>query len=267
MVSTGGNMLDLSLRRAALGSLLGLASIGLAGPALAQAAHTRHQAVAHHAKTKKKKKSKGGTRVTVHCASIGVTCKGRPGPAGATGPAGMNGAAGLNGLDGSRIIDRISTTGATNSTPETSCTLTLLATCPAVPISGGSWTEGPTEDNQFYGEVTMSLPDQEVCGYKKGESLPTAEVIVEIDGKIEGLTELRGQETSSTVSTIPILFNLAYFDIESAGSAESALIGTGFFMGNGASQPHAVTLLALDDCKGGVRPVLNSAAIDVFGTQ
>jgi hypothetical protein len=268
MVSTGGKMLDLSPRRAVLGSLLGFALMGLTfGPALAQASHGHHRSVAHHAK-KKKSKSKGGTKVTVRCASVGVSCKGRPGPAGATGPAGLNGAPGQNGLDGVRTVARITTTGATTTSPEASCSLIPVLTCPLVPLNGASWTEGPSEDDQFYGQVTVSLPSQEGCGFKKPETtVARVEGIVEVDGKIEGITEVKGQEASATQQTIPIIFNLAFATVEESGSPESALLGTGFFMGNGASQPHTLSFFAIDNCVGGVHPVLNSAVIDVFGTQ
>ena len=258
-------MLVYSLRRAALGSLLGVAAIGLgASPALAQSGHGHHPAIAHHAK-KKKSKGSTGPKVTVHCASIGVSCKGTPGPKGATGPAGTNGAAGLNGLDGARIVARVSSAGASSTAPETSCTSIII--CPLVPLNGASWTEGPTEDDQFYGLMTVSLPSQEECGYKKGETTyATVISYVEVDGKIEGVAEIKGEE-NATQKTLPIFFNIGFIELESSGSSETALFGTGFLMSNGASQPHTMTLLAVDNCKGGTHPVLNSVAIDVFGMQ
>jgi hypothetical protein len=252
-------MIDLSPRRVALGALLGLGLTSLTvAPALAQAADGSHGPVAHHAR-KKKGKKKGGPQVIVHCASVGVTCKGTPGPAGPQGPAGTPGAAGVN---GATVILRARGGGVQLPGKSSSCGSLICGE--NIPLTPNIWTQGATEDNQFVGSATIQVPSETACGYEESSKLKPDQVILvaEIDGKIEGLTEIEGGSGETTV-VAPIVFDLGIESLEGASEG----IGPGFFLGSGASQTHVLTVLGEDACATAAHAKVTSLAIDVLGTS
>jgi hypothetical protein len=251
-------MIDLSPRRAALGALLGLSLTSLAlAPALAQARDGRHAPVAHHAR--KKGKKKGGPQVIVHCASIGVTCKGTPGPAGPQGPAGTPGAPGVNGASVT-----LRARGGGVQLPGKSSSCGSLICGESIPVTPNVWTQGASEDNQFVDTATIQIPSEVACGNEESSKLAPDEVIlvVEIDGKIEGLTEVKGGSGESTV-VAPIVFDLGIESLEGASEG----IGPGFFLGSGTSQTHVMTVLGEDYCATAAHAKVTSLAIDVLGTS
>jgi hypothetical protein len=256
-------MIAFSSRRAVLGPLLGLALAGLSlTPALAQATNGSHRPGAHQAKKKKKSKSKkkGGQQVIVHCASVGVTCKGTPGPTGPTGPTGLQGTPGANGAN---VVLRARGMASTEVSAESSSCGTIICGS-SIPLSASSWIEGPEEDDQLVGSVTITLPGETACGAEEGGTLEDDKAILaaEVDGKLEGITEVGGSTAETTVSS-EIVFDLG---IEALEAAEEGF-GTGFFMGSGTSQTHVLTVEAEDECKTAVHATVSNLAIDVLGTS
>jgi hypothetical protein len=255
-------MINLSPRRLMLGSLLGLALAGVSlTPALAQAAHGTHGPLAHHAKAKKRKsKNKGGTQVIVHCASVGVTCKGTPGPTGPQGPAGTPGAPGANGAN---VVLRARGVAATEVSAESSGCGTIICGG-SIAVSPDSWVEGPEEDDQLVGSVTITIPSETECGAEESSKLTPDQVILtaEVDGKLDGITEVEGSAAGTTVST-EVVFDLGVEALEAAQEG----FGTGFFIGNGSSQTHVLTVEGEDQCKTAVHATVNNLAIDVLGTS
>ncbi len=254
-------MIVLSSRRAVLGPLLGFALAGLSlTPALAQAAGN-HGPVAHHAKAKKRKnKKKNGTQVIVHCASVGVSCKGKPGPTGPQGPAGAPGAPGANGAN---VVLRARGAASTPVPAEsTSCGQIICGG--SIAVSPNSWVEGPEEDNQLLGSVTITIPSEAACGAEESGKLTADQVVLaaQVDGKLEGITEVEGSTAETTLST-QIVFDLG---VEALEAAEEGF-GTGFFLGNGSSQTHVLTVQGEDDCKTAVHATVSNLAIDVLGTS
>jgi hypothetical protein len=254
-------MIAFSSRRTVLGPLLGLALAGLSlSPALAQAASASHRPGAHQAKKKKgKSKKKTGQQVIVHCASVGVTCKGTAGPAG---PAGATGPQGTPGANGANVVLRARGTTSTVSAESTSCGEIFCGS--SIPLSPNSWTEGPEEDDQLLGTVTITIPSEAACGDEEGGKLEDDEVILaaQVDGKLEGITEVEGSTAETTVST-EIVFDLG---VEALEAAEEGF-GTGFFMGNGTSQTHVLTAEGEDGCQTAVHATVSNLAIDVLGTS
>jgi hypothetical protein len=252
-------MIDLSPRRAVLGPLLGLTLTGLAlAPPIAQAAEHHHGPVAHHAKRKKGKK-KGGTQVIVHCASVGVSCKGTPGPAGPQGPAGTPGAPGANGAN---VVLRARGLTSTEVSAESSGCGSII--CGAgIAVSPDSWVEGPEEDDQLVGSATVTIPSEAACGAEESSKVVPDRValIAEVDGKLEGITEVEGSTTETTVSA-EIVFDLGVEALEAAQEG----FGVGFFIGNGSNQTHVLTVQGEDDCKTAVHATVSNLAIDVLGT-
>jgi hypothetical protein len=252
-------MIVLSSRRAVLGPLLGLALAGLSlTPALAQAAGPNHGPAAHQAK-KKKGKKKGGQQVIVHCASVGVTCKGKPGPAGPQGPAGTPGAPGANGAN---VVLRARGGASTEVAAEsTGCGEILCGG--SIAVSPDSWVEGPEEDDQLVGSVTITIPSEAACGAEESGKLTADQVVLvaQVDGKVDGITEVEGNTAETTVST-EIVFDLG---VEALEAAEEGF-GTGFFLGNGSNQTHVLTVEGEDECKTAVHATVSNLAIDVLGT-
>ena len=251
-------MTHLSPHRA-LGPLLGVALMGLTvGPALAQASGRHNGPVAHHAKRKKGKK--GGTRVTVHCASVGVSCKGTPGPAGPQGPAGAPGAPGAN---GSIVVLRARGGATPLSAAPGSCASLFCGS--NIPLNPDVWTQGANEDDQFVGTVTLQIPSEVACGIEESsKKLEPDRIImtVLVDGKIEGLVELEGQTGESTVTT-GVIFDLG---IEGAQAAAEG-IGPGFLLGGSTSQTHILTVQGADECVTASHATVSNLAIDVLGTS
>ncbi|HEY3829686.1 MAG TPA: hypothetical protein VGL57_10870 [Solirubrobacteraceae bacterium] len=251
-------MIHLSPRRA-LGPLLGVALLGLSvGPALAQGAGGRHEPVAHHAK-KKKSKKKSGTQVTVRCASVAVTCKGTTGPQGPSGPIGPVGPAGA---PGATVVLRARGTAATLAAAPGSCGEIFCGG--SIAVTPDLWTEGAEEDDQLIGTLTATIPSTAECGYEESSTPHTDEVIltVLVDGKLDGIAELEGGSSESTV-TAPIAFDLG---IEAAEAAQEGF-GTGFLMSNGTSQTHVLTVQGSDRCTTVHHATISSLAIDVLGTS
>jgi hypothetical protein len=250
----------LSLRRA-LGPLLGVALLGLTvGPALAQAAGKHHEPLAHHS-NKKKTKKKGGTQVIVHCASVGVSCKGRPGPAGPQGPAGAPGAPGAPGANGAVVILRAR--GGGTQLPAMSSSCGEIFCGGSIPLNPDIWTQGAGEDDQFIGTATVQIPSEEACGAEESSTKKPDRIILiaSVDGKIEGLSELEGQ-TGATTVTADIAFDLGIEALEGASEG----IGPGFLLGGEASQSHVVTVEGEDDCVTANHATVSSLSIDVLGT-
>jgi hypothetical protein len=261
-------MIDLSPRRAALGSLLGLTLMGMAaGPTLAQATGTHTGPVANHAtsgkKGKKKGKGKGRPQVTVHCASVGVTCKGKPGPAGPAGPAGPTGPAGTPGTNGAIVLRARGAAAGVTLTGESGSCVSLLCG-ESIPVSPDIWTEGPEEDDQFLGTFTVTIPSESVCDIENSSKVLEEDrviVTVLIDGKLEGIAELEGETSEVTLNT-SIIFNLGIEAEEAAAEG----FGEGFFMGNGTNQAHVLSVQGEDECEGSVHAKVSNMAIDVLGT-
>lgn len=254
-------MIHLSPHRA-LGPLLAVALMGLiGGPALAQAAGGHHGPVAHHS-TKKKNKKKGGAQVIVHCASVGVSCKGRPGPAGPQGPAGTPGAPGTPGANGASIILRARGGGIQLPTESSSCGEIFCGG--NIPLNPDIWTQGAGEDDQFVGTATVQIPSEAACGYEESSTKKPDRIILiaSVDGKIEGLSELEGQ-TGETTATADIAFDLGIEALEGASEG----IGPGFLLGGEASQSHILTVEGEDACVTSSHATISSLAIDVLGTS
>jgi hypothetical protein len=230
-------------------------------PASAVAAG-HHDASAHRAKAKgkpKKKPKKKSTTVIVKCASVTVTCKGTPGATGPQGPAGANGA------NGSAVVLRSRGAGPVAAGKETvplGCESFSCVQGANVPVSPSTWTEGPTEDDQLIGSITFSMPSEAACGAENSEKkLEDAEsfVVVTVNGVVEGLAFAEGETAARTVNAS--IFSASILDFEE----EEGEAGTGFFLGNGASQPHAMAVTAIDECPG--TPVtVSNAAIDVLAS-
>jgi hypothetical protein len=239
----------------------------LAAPASAVAAG-QHNAGAHAAKAKgkkKKPKKKSTTIVLVKCASVTVTCKGTPGAAG------PQGAPGVNGANGSSIVLRARSAGSTTvgkiAAPPGCDSFVTCFVGQSVPVSPSTWTEGPTEDDQLIGgPVTVALPSDAACGAeenatKKEPETPEADVLVSVDGLLEGVTEAKGG-TAAVTKNVALGLNLSFFEIEGEGSSE---YGSGAFVGNGASQSHTLVVSAFDNCND-AHAAISNVAIDVLAS-
>ena len=199
----------------------------------------------------------------VKCASITVTCKGTPGPAG------PQGAPGTNGTNGSTVVLRArgtvpSVAAGKESIPPGCMSFTCLEGA-NVPVSPNTWTEGSTEDDQMIGSATISLPSNTACGdenSKKEFEDAFVYLIASVNGTVEGLTAAGGSTTART-STVSLFGpSILRFEFE---EEEGGSLGTGFFIGNGSSQSHAITVEAIDNCPG--TPVtVSNVAIDVLGS-
>lgn len=261
--------------RAGLGAAaLALALAGLTLPASTLAAHGHSGSEAHRAKAKgKKKKGSKGVTVKVKCASVKVTCKGRPGPAGPQGPAGPAGAPGAPGVNGSNVVLRSEQV----SPVEAKRTEALIDQCEAqktaalacgvpVAMAPASWTEAANEDDQLVGDVTITIPSEASCKRENSKKEPEPDeafVFVSTDDQVEGLAALRGASAQTTVTT-PIAFDLAIFAL---ANVEGTRFGTGFFLGNGSSQLHNLSVGAWDECpETGAHATVSNATVDVLGT-
>lgn len=244
-------------------------------PASSAIAVGQHSASAHHAtakgkgkgkgKGKKHKKKKPATTVIVKCASVAVTCKGTPGP---QGPAGTPGA---NGTNGSAIVLRARFSGAVAAVAEKTppgCKSFSCIEGANVPISPSAWTEGPSEDDQMIGSVTLALPDKTECGVETENSKHEKEfepaeafVIVSVGNVVEGFTLAEGGEIPRTVTISLFGASLLVFELEAIESE----VGSGSFIGNGSSQTHTITVKAIDDCLTKHTTVSN-VAIDILAS-
>ena len=91
-------------------------------------------------------------------------------------------------------------------------------------------------------------------------------MVAEVDNEIEGIGELEGSSTQTTV-TFPIAFDLGFLALEFDAEGGGAIAGTGFFLANGAPQPHTLSLLAEDECpEADAHATISAAAVDVLGT-
>jgi len=243
--------------------LFALGALTLPASAVAAGNHNAH---AHGAKAKgkKKKKKKPTTTVIVKCASVTVTCKGTPGATGPQGPAGANG------TSGSAVVFRARGIGSTAASKETyapGCDTYLTCVGGAnVPLSPSpaTWTQGPTEDDQMIGTITISLPNNTECAaeedtYTKEPDDTYAEVIVTVNGVVQGFAYGEAYKTAHTVSAPIFGASIFYFD-EDEGE-----YGAGFFIGNGSDQTHTVAITVADNCT--ATPVtVSNAAVDVLAS-
>jgi hypothetical protein len=254
-----------------------LGAAALMSPVGALASHGHSGAKAHRAKSKRKAKGHKGSSVTVKCASVTVTCKGTPGPAGPQGPAGPAGAPGAAGINGANVVLRAREVGAVSAEltearkKECEAEKPELPICGArVPLSQTSWTEGAGEDDQFIGSVTASIPSQAACkreNSKKELESDELVVFVEVDNKLEALSEVSGEKSAKTLD-VPIDFDFAVLIALEGGGSPG--VGTGFFLGNGTPQPHTLQVQAVDDCPdeaGVTHASISNLAIDVLGTM
>ncbi len=258
--------------RAGVSGLLCVFALGaLTLPAGALASHGHKGAKAHRAKAKKK--ASKGTSVTVKCASVGVTCKGKPGPTGPQGlqgPAGPAGAPGAPGVNGASVAARSRNTGpiaaiSGEASPQrkSECEVEAVLLCAAkVPLSPGSWTEGALEDDQLIGSITVAFPSELACGYEESSKLEPDRLTayVEVDKVIVGLAVPEGSTSPVTV-TRPIILELGIL-----GADEEEEIGPSFFLGDGSSQVHTIGAQVGDECKNSSHAVVTSLAVDVLGT-
>jgi hypothetical protein len=237
----------------------------LAVPASAVAAG-HHDAKAHgtKAKGKKKKPKKKTTIVLVKCASVTVTCKGTPGPAGPQGAPGVNGARGSCVGGGARSPGPVLTTE--EKAPPGCESLSCLEGA-NVPLSPSSWTEAPTEDDQLIGTATFSMPSETECKEEESSKLVPAEVyaIVTVDGTLEGIVGAYGATNAETVTVSLFGTSIFRFEFEEELVKSGESVGNGVFVGSGSSQSHAVALKVFDGCPG--TPVtVSSAAVDVLAS-
>lgn len=240
-------------------------------PASSALAAGHHRAHAQPAKTsgkgkKHKKKKKKSNAVIVKCASVTVVCKGKPGP---QGPAGTPGA---NGTNGSAVVLRARGTGTVAAEPEkevSKCTSSFFSCIGGanVPISPSTWTEGPTEDDQMIGSVTLALPSEAECGaeveneHKKELTRPGAFVLASVGNAVEGLALAEGGKTAETVTAPLFGDSILTLELEFAGGEA----GDGSFIGNGSSQTHTITLKAVDNCPD-TQATVSNVAIDVLAS-
>jgi hypothetical protein len=243
-----------------------LALCALALPASAVAAGGHHAGSAHQAKAKgkgkkKKPKKKPARPVIVKCASVGVTCKGTPGATGPQGPAGINGA------NGSAVVARIRSTGPIAAGTETlpvGCESFSCIEGASIPLNPSTWTQGPTEDDQLIGSISIALPSKTACGAPEDSSTkepeaPLVFVIASVNGILQGVTGTTSETGGVTVTPSIFGASIYRFEAEEEGGSE---VGSGFLLGSGVSQAHAVTLKAFDNCKT-THATINSVAIDV----
>jgi hypothetical protein len=258
------NVKDFTLPRVPMVALCLFALCALTVPASALASG-HHGTNAHGAKlvvkkkSKKKPKKKPATTVIVKCASVTVTCKGTPGATGPQGPAGANGA------NGSAVVLRARSTGSVAAIEETSgCSSILCVGGQNVPVNPSTWTQGPTEDDQMIGSITVSVPSEADCGAEDTSSKTLeagrAEILVSVDGLIEGLAVGVGGTGPTTINTA-IVFDLGIIDIEDP----SGEVGSGFFIGNGGNQTHTVAVRAVDSCKK-AQATISNVAVDVLAS-
>ena len=242
-------------------------------PASAVAAG-HHDASAHKAKAKgkpKKKPKKKSTTVIVKCASVTVTCKGTPGATGPQGPAGANGA------NGSAVVLRARGAGPIAAVMESAppgCDSFSCVVGANVPVTPSTWTEGPTEDDQMIGTITVKLPSKTECAAAEDSSTkepddPEVYVVVTVNGIVEGLTGAASDNpvsTSTAITSTVSLFSESILELEFEEEGGASEVGTGFFLGNGSSsQTHTMSVEAIDNCKG--TPVtVSNAAIDVLAS-
>jgi hypothetical protein len=261
------NVEHLARTRVRIVALCLLALCALALPASAVAAGGHHAGSAHKAKAKgkgkkKKPKKKPAAPVIVKCASVGVTCKGTPGATGPQGPAGINGA------NGSAIVGRIRSTG-----PIAAGTETLPVGCESfscieganIPLNPSTWTQGPTEDDQLIGSISIFLPSKTACAAPEDSSTkepeaPLVFVIASVDGVLQGVTGTTSETGGVTLTSSIFGPSIFRFEAEEEGGSE---IGSGFLLGSGASQAHAVTVKAFDNCKT-THATISKVAIDVL---
>ncbi len=231
-------------------------------PASAVAAG-HHDAGAHKAKAKgkgKKKPKKKSTTVIVKCASVTVTCKGTPGATGPQGPAGVNG------TNGSAVVLRARGAGSVTAGEEVSGCSSILCFVGGenVPVSPSTWTQGPTEDDQLIGTVTIKLPSEAECAAentstKKLES-PDAFVVLTVNGIIEGFAIAETGTSGRTVSASFSSALLIELEVEAGGE-----VGSGFFIGSGSSQAHTIAVKASDNCKA-TQATVSNVEIDVLAS-
>lgn len=256
------NVKDFTRPRVPMAALCLFALCALTVPASALAAGHRGTN-AHGAKlvvkkkSKKKPKKKPPTPVIVKCASVTVTCKGTPGATGPQGPTGLNGA------NGSAVVLRARGAGTVEAGPEKlppGCESYGCVEGQNVPLSPSTWTEGPTEDDQMLGSLTLSVPSEAECN---AGTKPMVFVIPVVDGIAEGLIGAEGGTTAVTLT--PSLFAQSYFKLELEEAEPGIAFGTGFFLADGESHAHTVTVKVFDNCVTKHATVSN-VAIDVLAS-
>jgi hypothetical protein len=162
-------------------------------------------------------RSKGGSAGKCHKSEkpLSWNQKGQPGPPGAPGPQGPPGAS---------VIVR-----ARNSTP----LLVPGGTTGIYPLNGGSWTQGATETDLFFGQVTVTMPAS--CGY----GLVTVTV---------------------TLDAVPTQAQAEFF----AGSGTNTEpFPLSYAFEPGAATPRTVSLSVQNGCASGQGVTVDSAALDV----
>jgi hypothetical protein len=133
----------------------------------------------------------------------------------------------------------------------------LVAT---VPLTGGTWTQGPEELNQIIGQATVTTPTNADCGFPEARGVPVATFNVFLDGRMVASERVFAEESMQTTQTIPIRW---------PGNAASL---TEWVYEQGKATSHTLTVqLAADNCGREGTPAadftMDSVSIDVIGVR